>query len=52
MEETTKQAFSEVYDIIEHMEEKVKEKIPKGFINFIKENMDLNYKIKIDNKVC
>lgn len=48
MEETTKQAFSEVYDIIEHMEEKVKEKIPKGFINFIKENMDLNYKIKID----
>ena len=48
MEETTKQAFSEVYDIIEHMEEKIKEKIPKRFINFIKENMDLNYKIKVD----
>lgn len=48
METTTKQAFSEVYDIINHMDNEIKEKIPNGFINLVKNNMDINYKIDID----
>lgn len=48
METTTKQAFSEVYDIINHLDNEIKVKIPNGFVNLIKNNMDINYKIDID----
>lgn len=48
METTTKQAFSEVYDIINHMDNEIKVRIPNGFINLVKNNMDINYKIDID----
>jgi len=43
-----KKVFSEVYDIIYHMEKNLYKKIPKQFIHFIKENKDDNYIINID----
>ena len=46
--EGTNQAFSEVYDIVHHMEETLYNKIPKGFIKMIEQNRDLNYKVNID----
>ena len=48
MRNTINQAFSEVYDVINHMEEKMQEKIPKNFMNLIKDNRDLSYDFKID----
>ena len=51
MKNTTNQAFSEVYDVIGHFEEEMQEKIPKSFINLIKENRDLDYKFNIDYSV-
>ena len=43
-------AFTEVYDIINHMEPELKDKIPKKFVNMLKQNRDNNYKINIDYK--
>ena len=48
MRNTTNQAFSEVYDVINHMSEKMQEKIPKRFMNLIKDNRDLEYTFNID----
>ena len=48
MQDSTKKAFSEVYDIINHMEENMKNKIPTKFIDFLKDNRDYNYDVKID----
>lgn len=48
MQDTTKQAFCEVYDIINHMDKQMKSKISDKFIDFIEENRDLNYKVNID----
>ena len=50
MKSTINQAFTEVYDVINHMEIEMQEKIPKNFINLIKENRDLDYKLKINYK--
>ena len=36
-------AFAEVYEIIEHLSEELKNKIPKQFINFIQENKNKNH---------
>lgn len=41
MMNVTNQAFSEVYDIISHMEAELYNKIPKKFISMIEENRDL-----------
>ena len=41
MENTTFQAFSEVYDIINHMEKSLYDKIPQGFIKMLYNNRDL-----------
>lgn len=41
MESTTKQAFAEVYDIINHMEKSLYVKIPQGFIKMVYNNRDL-----------
>lgn len=41
MESSTIQAFSETYDIISHMEGQLKNRIPQGFINLLKNNRDL-----------
>ena len=48
MKNTINQAFSETYDVINHMSKEMQEKIPKSFINLIKENRDLDYKVNID----
>lgn len=48
MQDNTQKTFSEVYDIINHMEENMKNKIPTKFIKFIESNRDLNYDVKID----
>ena len=41
MESAIKQAFSEVYDIINHMEKSLYNKIPQGFIKMLYNNRDL-----------
>lgn len=48
MKNTVNQAFSETYDVINHMSKEMQEKIPKSFINLIKENRDLDYNFNID----
>ena len=48
MKTTTNQAFSEVYDVINHMSKEMQEKIPKSFVNLIKDNRDLDFKFYID----
>lgn len=40
MENTTNQAFSEVYDILNHMPTEIYNKIPKVFINMLYQNRD------------
>lgn len=50
MKNTINQAFTEVYDVINHMEIEMQEKIPQKFINLIKENRDLDYKLNINYK--
>lgn len=40
--------YTEVYEIINHVEEKERNKIPKNVIDFIKENKNDNYNFKID----
>ena len=47
MKNTINQAFSETYDVINHMSKEMQEKIPKSFINLIKENRDLDYNFNI-----
>ena len=44
----TRQAYSEVYNIINHFEKELYAKIPQSFINAIEKNRDLNYKVNID----
>lgn len=51
MKNTTNQAFSEVYDVFNHMSKEMQEKIPKSFINIIKENRDLSYKFNINYSI-
>ncbi len=46
--EDTGNAFCEVYDIINNMENELQNKIPKTFVNFIKENRSKNYMVNID----
>ena len=48
MKGNTRKAFSEVYDIINHMDDEMKNKIPNKFIKFIGDNRDFNYNVKID----
>ena len=51
MKNTTNQAFSEVYDVFNHMSKEMQEKIPKSFIDIIKENRDFNYKFNINYSI-
>lgn len=41
MESVTRQAFAEVYDVINHMEKELYIKIPQGFIKMLYNNRDL-----------
>lgn len=47
MEEINK-AFSEVYDIINHLNKDLYKKVPSKFIQIIEKNRDLDYKVNID----
>ena len=49
--ESINQAFSEVYDIINHLETKLYNKIPISFIEIIKENRDNTYQPQIDYSI-
>lgn len=48
MKDVTNYAFTEVHDIINHMEENIKTKIPNGFRKIIEDNMDNTYQVNID----
>lgn len=41
MEDTIRQAFSEVYDILNNLQDELYNKIPKKFIDMIEENRDM-----------
>lgn len=49
--ENINQAFSEVYDIINHLDTKLYNRIPRGFIEMIKANKDNTYQPKIDYNI-
>ena len=48
IDEIYKNSFKEVYDILENTEEDLLSKIPNSFMNFIKNNMNVNYKTNIN----
>ena len=48
MVNTINQSFTEVYDIIMHFEKDMYSKIPPKFLNLVKQNRDMNYKVNID----
>ena len=48
MVNTMNQSFSEVYDILMHLETELFRKIPQKFIDMIEENRDTGYKVSID----
>ena len=43
-------AYVELYEIIKNLTLEDQNKIPKEFINFIKDNMDKNYSFVFDNR--
>ncbi len=48
LDEIYKNSFKEVYDILENTEDELVSKIPTKFMNFLKENMNPNYKTNIN----
>ena len=48
IDEIYKNSFKEVYDILENTEEDLLSKIPNSFMNFIKNNMNVDYKTSIN----
>ena len=48
MEYSINQSFSEVYDIINHFDKNMYEKIPSSFIEMIKQNRDQKYNVSLD----
>ena len=46
-----KKCFNEVYDIINHLEKNLYDKIPKKFIEFVENNIDKNLKVNIDYSI-
>lgn len=51
IDEIYKNSFKEVYEILENTEDELLAKIPTKFMNFIKENMNENYKTNIQRNV-
>ena len=47
-ENTTMQALSEVYSIINHLDKNLYKRIPNNFIKMIENNRDLKYDVNID----
>ena len=48
MEGIINQSFTEIYDIVMHLEKSLYNKIPNSFIQMLKDNKDDNYKVNID----
>ena len=48
METAYKQAFTEVLEILKNCNQNILAKIPKKFLDFLKQNMDENYKVNIN----
>lgn len=48
MDKRYSDVYTEAYEIINHMEQKEINKIPKNVIDFIRENKNDNYEFKID----
>ncbi len=48
IDEIYRNSFKEVYDILENTEEELITKIPTKFMNFLKKNMNVNYKTNIN----
>ena len=48
MEKDYSDVYTEVYEIINHVEKKERNKIPKNVIDFIKENKNDSYNFRID----
>lgn len=46
-----KNAFKEVYQILQNTDTELVDKIPSKFINFLKNNMNQDYQTHIDNNV-
>lgn len=46
-----KNAFKEVYEILKNTDVQLVQKIPSKFINFLQNNMNVDYKTNIDNKI-
>ena len=46
--ETYEKAFTEIYEILKYMPEKIVDKIPEEVLNAIKYNRDLSYNFTID----
>lgn len=42
-----RQALYEVYIVLENTDEEIKSKIPNKFIEFVKDNMDINHEFKL-----
>lgn len=51
IDDAYKDAFKEVYDILENTEEELISKIPNKFMEFIKDNMNNNYETNIQKDV-
>ena len=47
IDEVYRNSFKEVYEILENTENELVEKVPINFINFLKENMNKEYKTNI-----
>ena len=48
MENYSKSAYTEVFEILKNMDRKLVMKIPIEIVKVIKDNRDLEYKVKID----
>lgn len=48
IDETYRNSFKEIYDILQNTEDELVSKIPINFIDFIKSNMNSNYKTTIN----
>lgn len=51
MTKVYKQAFTEVYEILNYLEEENYNKIPKNIINAIEQNKDNEYKFWVDESI-
>lgn len=51
IDEVYRNSFKEIYEILENTENELLAKIPTKFMNFIKENMNENYKTNIQQDV-